>query len=96
MDGIAKFDNVTLTSIFWEQEGHTPGEPIFVADPEGEAEDDGVLLTVVLDGYVERSYMLVLDARTLKEVGRAEMSGPMSFAFHGAYKRLEGKYEGDL
>jgi torulene dioxygenase len=96
MDGIAKFDNVTRTSIFWEEAGHTPGEPIFVADPEGQAEDDGVILTVVLDGYVERSYLLVLDARTLKEVGRAEMSGPMSFAFHGAYKRLEGNYEGDL
>jgi torulene dioxygenase len=86
MDGIVKFNNVTQTSIFWEEEGHTPGEAIFVADPEGKKEDDGVLLTVVLDGFSERSYLLVLSAKDLSEVGRAEMAGLMSFGFHGAWK----------
>lgn len=96
MDGIIKFDNATQTSIFWEEEGHTPGEPIFVADPEGREEDDGVLLTVVLDGYVERSYLLVLRARDLQELGRAEMRGPMSFGFHGAFKAGGRGYGGDI
>ncbi|OAL56364.1 beta,beta-carotene 9',10'-dioxygenase [Pyrenochaeta sp. DS3sAY3a] len=86
MDGLVKFDNVTQTSTFWETDGHTPGEPIFVADPDGQAEDDGVLLSVVLDGFAEKSYLLVLDARDLRELGRAEMRGPMSFGFHGTYK----------
>lgn len=95
MDGIVKFDNTTQTSIFWDTEGHTPGEPIFVADPEGTAEDDGVLLTVVLDGFVERSYLLVLRAKDLTELGRAEMRGPMSFGFHGAYKPGARVYAGD-
>ncbi|KAF2624929.1 beta,beta-carotene 9',10'-dioxygenase [Macroventuria anomochaeta] len=96
MDGIAKFDNITQTSIFWECEGHTPGEPIFVADPEGKAEDDGVLLTVVLDGYVERSYLLVLRARDLMELGRAEVPGPVAFGFHGAFKGEGMQYSGDI
>ncbi|KAF2683855.1 hypothetical protein K458DRAFT_432042 [Lentithecium fluviatile CBS 122367] len=96
MDGIAKFDNVTQTSIFWETEAHTPGEPIFVADPEGTKEDDGVLLSVVLDGVEGRSYLLVLDARDLREVGRAEMMGPMSFGFHGTFKGVGRKYGGDI
>jgi torulene dioxygenase len=96
MDGIVKFDNVTQKSIFWEEEGHTPGEAIFVADPEGKHEDDGVLLTVVLDGYVDKSYLLVLNAKDLKELGRAEMHGPMAFGFHGAYKGMEKRYEGDI
>ena len=96
MDGIAKFDNVTQTSVFWEQEGHTPGEAIFVADPEGKEEDDGVLLTVVLDGFVERSYLLVLDAKNLKEVGRAEVPGPVAFGFHGAFKGRGMQYSGDI
>jgi torulene dioxygenase len=96
MDGIVKFDNITRKSIFWEVEGHTPGEPIFVADPAGEAEDDGVLLTVVLDGYIDKSYLLVLRAQDLVELGRAEMQGPMSFGFHGAYKGTERKYTGDM
>ncbi len=96
MDGLAKFDNVTQTSIFWETEGHTPGEPIFVADPEGKSEDDGVLLSVVLDGYKEKSYLLVLRAQDLTELGRAEMNGPMAFGFHGAYKASQRKYAGDI
>ncbi|KAJ4985741.1 Beta,beta-carotene 15,15'-dioxygenase [Stagonosporopsis vannaccii] len=96
MDGIAKFDNTTQTSIFWECEGHTPGEPIFIADPEGKAEDDGVLLTVVLDGFVERSYLLVLKANDLTELGRAEVPGPVAFGFHGAFKGEGIRYSGDI
>lgn len=96
MDGIAKFDNTTQTSIFWEQDGHTPGEPIFVADPNGKDEDDGVLLTVVLDGHVERSYLLVLRAKDLVELGRAEVPGPVAFGFHGAFKGDGMPYSGDI
>ena len=96
MDGLGKFDNVTQTTIFWEVEGHTPGEPIFVADPEGIAEDDGIILTVVLDGYNDKSYLLVLRAQDLTELGRAEMQGPMAFGFHGAYKADRRKYSGDI
>jgi torulene dioxygenase len=96
MDGIVKFDSKTQNAIFWETEGHTPGEPIFVADPEGVEEDDGVLLSVVLDGYAEKSYMLVLDAKDLSEKGRAEMDGPMSFGFHGSHKAFGRKYGGDI
>ncbi|KAH5320761.1 hypothetical protein HBI11_047970 [Parastagonospora nodorum] len=96
MDGIVKFDNTTQKSIFWEEEGHTPGEAIFIADPNGTAEDDGVLLTVVLDGHIDKSYLLVLNAKDLKELGRAEMLGPMAFGFHGAYKGAERRYDGDI
>lgn len=96
MDGIVKFDNVTKKGVIWEKEAHTPGEPIFVADPEGKAEDDGTLLSVVLDGTTGKSYMLCLDAKDLSEKGRAEMEGPMSFGFHGTHKALGRKYAGDI
>jgi torulene dioxygenase len=95
MDGLAKFDNKTQTAVIWEQEAHTPSEPIFVADPEGSAEDDGVLLTVVLDGIKGKSYLLCLDARDLRERGRAEMDGAMAFGFHGAHKGGR-RYVGDF
>lgn len=96
MDGIAKFDNTTRKSTFWECEGHTPGEPIFIADPKGMAEDDGVLLSVVLDGFVERSYLLVLSAKDLTELGRAEVPGSIAFGFHGAFKGEGMQYSGDI
>lgn len=91
MDCIVKFDNVSQQTILWEAEGHTPGEAIFVADPAGTEEDDGVLLSVVLDGTAEKSYLLVLRAKDLTELGRAEMAGPMSFGFHGLHKPSAGQ-----
>ena len=53
--------------------------------PEGREEDEGILLCVVLDGTRGRSYLLVLDARTFREVGRAEMECVVGFGFHGAH-----------
>jgi torulene dioxygenase len=95
VDSIIKFDNVTQEAIFWDTEAHTPGEPIFVADPEGTEEDDGILLSVVLDGVEVKSYLLVLRAKDLLELGRAEMRGPMAFGFHGTHKALDRGSTGD-
>jgi torulene dioxygenase len=57
----------------WFENGCTPGEPIFVVDPEGTAEDDGVLLSVVLDDERARSMLVCIDAKTMVEIGRAVM-----------------------
>ena len=54
--------------LVWHEEGCFPGEPVFVAAPEREDEDEGVLLSVVFDAARGNSFMLVLDARTLEEV----------------------------
>lgn len=82
-DAIAKFDTHTRKNIMWQYHGQTPGEPIFVPDPKGNEEDEGVLLSVVLDGTKGKSYLLVLDARNLQEVGRASMESVVPFGFHG-------------
>jgi torulene dioxygenase len=74
--------------VAWNKPGHTPGEPIFVADPAKTGEDDGVVLSVVLDGVSGRSYLLVLDAKNWVEVGRAEVPVAVGFGFHGAHVRL--------
>ncbi|KAL4068602.1 carotenoid oxygenase [Scleroderma yunnanense] len=84
-DGLVKYDMEAHTALYFTVHGHSPGEPIFVPDPKGADEDDGVLLSVVLDGYAEKSYLLVLDAKTMKEVGRASMECIVGFGFHGAY-----------
>ncbi|KAJ8606108.1 hypothetical protein MRB53_041184 [Persea americana] len=89
-DGIVKTDVDTRSSTRWTVQGHTPGEPIFVARPGGSAEDDGVLMTVVLDGRKGTSYLLVLDARNLSEVGRAECDVAVGFGFHGRHLAAEG------
>jgi torulene dioxygenase len=87
-DGLVKLDLQTQEAVYWEKWSHTPGEPIFVADPEGREEDDGVLLSVVLDGDLGKSYLLCLDAKTMLELGRAEVEGVVGFGFHGRHVKL--------
>ena len=86
-DTIAKTDTVTRDLVMWNgPAGHTPGEPIFVARPGRDLdEDDGVLLSVVLDGANKISYLLCLDAKTMTELGRAECEFAVSFGFHGSH-----------
>lgn len=62
-----------------------PGEPVFVPRPAGNGEDDGVLLSVVLDGARGVSFLLVLDAPALEEIARADLPVPVPFGFHGAF-----------
>jgi torulene dioxygenase len=87
-DSIVKYDVSSQTAKMWSKHGHTPGEPIFVADPTGTGEEDedvGILLSVVLDGVGGKSYLLVLDARTMEEIGKAKVPGVIGFGFHGTH-----------
>jgi len=69
----------------WREEGSVPGEPVFVPRPGGTEEDDGVILTVVLDSTLLRSKLVILDAKTMKEVARAEMETVFPLGFHGTF-----------
>jgi torulene dioxygenase len=84
-DGIMKLDCDTQQVHLWACHGQSPGEPIFVANPEGTSEDDGVLLSVVLDGMRGKSYLLCLDSRDLSELGRVNVDGAVGFGFHGQH-----------
>ncbi|KAI9842687.1 MAG: hypothetical protein M1837_006972 [Sclerophora amabilis] len=92
-DGLGKVDTLTRQTTIWEKHAHSPGEAIFIANPDARAdgeeaaEDDGVLLSVVLDGEKGASYLLCLDARDMTELGRAEMNSVVGFGFHGCHFR---------
>lgn len=85
LDGLLKYDTKTQMAIARINHAQSPGEPMFIRNPEGKEEDDGVCLSVVLDGTKGRSYLLCLDARTFEEVGRAEMKFVVPFGFHGSH-----------
>jgi beta,beta-carotene 9',10'-dioxygenase len=87
LERILKVDTTDGSAISWSQLGCYPGEPVFVARPEAESEDDGVLLSVVLDGAAERSFLLVLDAANLAEVAQAEVPHHIPLSFHGQFAR---------
>ncbi|GAB2962286.1 carotenoid oxygenase family protein [Saccharothrix stipae] len=69
----------------WHEPGRYPGEPVFVPAPGARAEDDGVLLSVVLDAAAGRSGLLVLDAATFREIARADVPHAIPFGFHGQF-----------
>ena len=46
----------------------------------------GVIVSVVLDGQGDRSFLLVLDAQTFEETGRAFAPHVIPFGFHGEFK----------
>ncbi|MFF9819255.1 carotenoid oxygenase family protein [Streptomyces sp. NPDC014006] len=88
---LVKLDIGDGGTLLWQEEGCYPGEPVFVAAPAGAcrdgAEDDGVVLAIVLRPAAESSYLLVLDARTFRELGRAEVPHAVPFGFHGTFVR---------
>lgn len=98
-DIIVKTDLLTRQTVSWRGPvGHTPGEAIFIPRPkklrkdggdrdedEGEGEDDGLLLSVILDGFGKTSYLVCLDATTMEELGRAVCDWAIGHGFHGLH-----------
>jgi len=82
---VVKLNVETKETIAWKKPGMYPGEAIFVPNPEGVDEDDGVLLTVVLNGEADHSELIVLDATTMQEIGRATVPITVPFGFHGNF-----------
>jgi carotenoid cleavage dioxygenase-like enzyme len=85
IDRIVKADVVERRSTVWSEDDCFPGEPVFVAAPGAEGEDEGALLSVVFDGRRGNSFLLVLDARSLSELARAEVPHHIPFGFHGQF-----------
>lgn len=73
----------SLNDKTWSLDSHYPGEMFFIPRPGAEAEDDGVLVTVVFDGELKKSYLLLLDGQTFKEINRSYLPKFVPFSFHG-------------
>jgi carotenoid cleavage dioxygenase-like enzyme len=84
-DQLVKIDVQTGAAQVWREDGTYPGEPVFVPHPDASAEDEGVILSVVLDPAAERSFLLVLDATSFDERARAGVPHAIPFGFHGQF-----------
>ncbi len=85
LDRLVKLDLPEGRRHEWSEPGRYPGEPVFVPRPGGDEEDDGVVLSIVLDAEAGRSFLLVLDAASLEELARADAPHHIPFGFHGQY-----------
>ncbi|MCJ8748617.1 hypothetical protein PDJAM_G00166920 [Pangasius djambal] len=85
-DSLIKIDLESKKLKVWCQPGLYPSEPLFVPSPNAEEEDDGVILSVVLTPTEDKgTFLLVLDAKTLEEVGRAKVPVNIPSGFHGTF-----------
>ena len=82
---LVKVDIRERRSKVWFENDCYPGEPVFVPRPDGIAEDDGIILSVVLDSKKGNSFLLILDAKSFEEIARAEALHHIPFGFHGEY-----------
>ena len=81
----------TANDTRWGPPGSFPSEPVFVPRDGATAEDDGVVLSVVLDvsGDEPTSWLVVLDATTFTELGRARVPHHIPFGLHGTFVPAE-------
>jgi carotenoid cleavage dioxygenase-like enzyme len=82
---LVKADIQTGQSWTWSATDCYPGEPVFVDEPARDAEDAGVILSVVLDAARAESFLLVLDAQSFTERARAKIPHPVLFGYHGEF-----------
>ncbi|CAB1339442.1 unnamed protein product [Coregonus sp. 'balchen'] len=71
---IMKLDTKTKERTEWREENCCPSEPVFIPRPNGEGEDDG-----------ESGFILVLDAKSFKEVARAYVNAGLHMDMHGYF-----------
>jgi len=83
-NALVKFDTEDGEATVRDGDGY-PSEPVFVPEPDGESEDEGVVLTVVLEPDEGSSSLLVLDAEDMSEVVRVDVGRPVPFGFHGDF-----------
>ncbi|XP_040049418.1 carotenoid-cleaving dioxygenase, mitochondrial isoform X1 [Gasterosteus aculeatus] len=85
-DSLIKMDLSGKRMKVWEEPGLYPSEPVFVPSPNATEEDDGVIMSVVITPNKDKStFLLVLDAKTFAELGRAAVPVNIPYGFHGTF-----------
>lgn len=69
----------------WQETGCYPGEAIFVGKPQSSTEDEGVLLSIILDMNTGLSFLLALDASSFQEIGRATVPHQIPPGLHSQF-----------
>lgn len=82
---LLKVDTRDREAAAWAAPDTYCGEPVFVPRPGADREDDGVVLSVLLETAAARSSLLVLDGRRFEELARVPLPHVVPFDFHGQF-----------
>ena len=83
---LVKLNVETKEFVTWEESGGFTSEPVFVKAPDGKVEDDGVVLSCVINPSDQTTSLLVLGAKEFKELGRAVVQGAVPATLHGLFQ----------
>lgn len=84
--GLFKFDlEENKVSSYYQQDSVYLSEPIFVRNPDGETEDDGVLLSQAYFGRESETKLLVFNARDMEVIATVSTGMRAPLDFHGAW-----------
>lgn len=73
------------STVEWYEPDHYPSEPIFVPRPGAADEDDGVVLAVTLDGPKALTYLLVIDAKSMRTLAKVYTPVFQPYDVHGQF-----------
>jgi len=83
---VVKVDTASGEIVTWALHGYSASEPQMVPHPgDRAAEDEGVLLIPANEIAQERSWLLVLDARNLKELARLPAPIEVNTGLHNLF-----------
>eukprot|EP01134_Creolimax_fragrantissima_P006935 CFRG6935T1 len=98
-EALFKVDVNQRTEKIWFVPDCRPSEPVFIANPKGTTEDDGVVVSVILDFNAKHSFLLVLDGNTFTELvldgntftelGRANLPHHNPAGLHGYHYKTK-------
>lgn len=80
-----KIDVQTGKTLSWGEHGCYPGEPIFVPNPQGTSEDEGLILSIVINESLGHSFLLILDATSWEVMARVEIPHQIPMGLHGQF-----------
>ena len=84
-DQIVKIDLKAHTVKTWHHSHCYVTEPIFVPKPNGLKEDDGVVLSIILDMRSSTSSLIILDGPSLELVAKVRLPHHIPFTTHSNY-----------
>lgn len=84
-DRIIKLDITNEKYTGWHQDYCYVSESVFVPRPDGESEDDGVVISTILNTQTENSSLILLDGITFKLIAQVQLPHHIPFTTHSTY-----------
>ena len=85
---MVKFDSCKNKVVAkWGAPAHFSNEPYFIENPQGESEDDGVIVALAYDFENETSKLVIIDAKTMSLVQEYVLPFRIPWSFHAGFWR---------